>query len=239
MILRGVDGCPAGWFAASLDLQTGKVTGKVFEETKTKTETAELLRDPHALVIAIDIPIGLPSRDRPRNVDGEARRLLKARQSSVFPAPSRVVLDADGYPAACAASLAECGKSLSQQAYAIVPKIQVVDTVLRETPELQARVFEVHPELCFYHWADRKPMRHPKWTGFGFAERLELVRSVFGNAAEEIRENFERKAVSDDDILDALAALWTAQRIHSGVAVTIPDGVEQLDDCRLPMRMVA
>lgn len=25
MILRGVDGCPEGWIAASLDLETGKV----------------------------------------------------------------------------------------------------------------------------------------------------------------------------------------------------------------------
>lgn len=39
--------------------------------------------------------------------------------------------------------------------------------------------------------------------------------------------------------VDALAALWTAQRIHSGTAVTLPNGPEQLDDCRLPMRMLA
>lgn len=233
MILRGVDGCPAGWIAASLDLETGQVTGEVFKDT------ASLLRDSRAVVTTIDIPIGLPSRDRPRSVDGEARRLLGARRSSVFPAPHRAVLDAGSYPAACAASLAECGKSLSQQAYAIVPKIKAVDAVLRETPKLQARVFEVHPELCFYHWADRNPMRHPKWTGFGFAERLELVRAAFGRTAEEIRESIPQKEVNDDDILDALAALWTAQRIYSGTAVTIPDGVEQVDEYGLPMRMVA
>jgi predicted RNase H-like nuclease len=233
MILRGVDGCPEGWIAATLDLATGRVTGEVFKDT------ASLLRDPRALVTAIDIPIGLPSGSRPRSVDGEARRLLGPRRSSVFPAPPRAVLGAKTYLAACEAAQAECGKRISQQAFAILHKIEAVDTVLRETPEIQARVFEVHPELCFYHWAEQKPMRYPKRTGFGFSERLELVHAVFGRVAEEIRENVSREAVHDDDILDALAALWTAQRIHSGTAITLPGGAEQLDNCQLLMRMLA
>jgi predicted RNase H-like nuclease len=233
MILRGIDGCPEGWIAASLDLTTGQVTGKVF------SDAASLLREPRAVVTAIDIPIGLPSPGRPRSVDGEARRLLGPRRSSVFPAPPRAVLGSRTYQSACEASREDCGKLMSQQAYAILPKIEEVDKILRETPELHARVFEVHPELCFYHWAGKKPMRHPKKTGFGFAERLALVQAAFGSAAEEIRENISRKEAHDDDILDALAALWTAQRIHSGTAVTLPAGSEELDGCRFPMRMLA
>lgn len=235
MILRGVDGCPAGWIAASLDLETRKVTGQVFKDE----ETALLLRDPRAAVIAIDIPIGLPSRDRPRTVDGKARSLLKQRASSVFPAPPRAVLGVEGYAAVCEKARAEHGKALSKQAHAILPKIEAVDRILQESPEIPARVFEVHPELCFYFWADKNPMRHPKRTGFGFMERLELVRTVFGRAAEEIRERVPRAEVNDDDILDALAALWTACRIHSGSAVKLPHGPEQLDICGLPMRMLA
>lgn len=82
-------------------------------------------------------------------------------------------------------------------------------------------------------------MRHPKKTGFGFAERFALAQATFGDAAEMIRENVSRKLAGDDDILDALAALWTAQRIHSGTAVTLPAGSEELDGCRFPMRMLA
>lgn len=82
-------------------------------------------------------------------------------------------------------------------------------------------------------------MRHPKKTGFGFVERLALVQAAFGAAAEEIRKKISRNAASDDDILDALAALWTARRIHSGTAVTHPASAEELDDCRFPMRMLA
>ena len=38
--------------------------------------------------------------------------------------------------------------------------------------------------------------------------------------------------------LDALAALWTAQRIHSGTAVRLP-AVEERDECGFPMQMLA
>src|ERR1043165_6133053 len=102
MILRGVDGCPKGWLSATLDLGTQRITSQVF------TDAASLLRDP-ALVTAIDIPIGL-SASQPRAVDGEARRLLGPRASSVFPAPVRATLDALSYRDACETSHAACGK---------------------------------------------------------------------------------------------------------------------------------
>jgi predicted RNase H-like nuclease len=230
MILRGVDGCPEGWIAADFDLRTGRVTPEVFPDA------ASLFRDP-ALVTAIDIPIGLPG-GLPRTVDGAARRLLGPRASSVFPAPARVTLDALSYEDACAASHAVCGKRLSRQSYAILPKIKDVDTVLRQQPQLAEHVFEVHPEVCFYFWAGRQPMRHPKRTGFGFAERLDLVRTVFGDAAEAIRAEVSPDQAGDDDILDALAALWSARRIHSGVAIRLPE-LEERDELGLPMQMLA
>jgi len=233
VILRGVDGCPAGWLAVSLDLATRQVTGKVFPG-----DAVSLLRDPDVAVTAIDIPIGLPSRDRPRRVDEMARRRLGSRASSVFPAPHRATLPfaSNDYRAACEASAEECGKRLSQQSFAILPKIKAVDMVLHENPELVERVFEVHPELCFQFWARPQQIRHPKKSGFGFTERIELVRSVFGNAAEEIRASISRAEANDDDILDAFAALWTAERIHSGVAERLPAELDR-DDCGLPMCM--
>lgn len=230
MILRGVDGCPGGWLAVALDLRTGRVKPEVFPDA------ASLFRD-QALVTAIDIPIGLPG-GQPRTVDGEARRLLGPRASSVFPAPARVTLDAQSYEEACEASHTACGKRLSRQSHAILPKIKDVDTVLRQQPQLAEHVFEVHPEVCFYFWAGRLPMRHPKKTGFGFAERLDLVRTVFGDAAEAIRSEVSRDQAGDDDILDALAALWSARRIHAGTAIRLP-GQEERDELGLPMQMLA
>lgn len=233
MILRGVDGCPAGWLAVSLDLPAGQVTGRVFP-----ADAVALLRDPDVVVTAIDIPIGLPSRERTRTVDGVARKRLGPRASSVFPAPPRATLPfaAVSYESACEAAAADCGKRISKQCFAILPKIKAVDTVLCESPELAEKVFEVHPELCFSVWAGGRPMCHPKQSGFGFTERIELVRTVFGNAAEELREQISRAEAGDDDILDALAALWTARRIHAGTAERLPDELER-DGCGLPMCM--
>jgi len=213
----------------SLDLRTARVTPEVFPDA------ASLFRDP-ALVTAIDIPIGLPGGQR-RTVDGEARQLLGPRASSVFPAPARVTLDAQSYEDACEASHVVCGKRLSRQSHAILPKIKDVDSVLRRDPQLAERVFEVHPEVCFSVWAEGRPMRHPKKTGFGFAERIDLVRTVFGDAADAIRVAVPRDQAGDDDILDALAALWSARRIHSGVAIRLP-AEEERDELGLPMHML-
>jgi predicted RNase H-like nuclease len=233
MLLRGVDGCPAGWLCVALDTDIGEVCGEI------QTDSGRLLNcnGRADVVTAIDIPIGLPSAG-PRPCDGPVRGLLGARASSVFPAPVRAALSADSYKAACDASAKACGKRLSKQTYAILPKIRDVDSALRGRSAQPSGVYEVHPELSFYFWNGRRPMRHPKTTGFGFLERYRLVEHAFRDAADRIRGTFERKAVSDDDILDAFAALWTAQRIHAGVAQRVPE-TEERDQCGLLMRMFA
>jgi len=81
-------------------------------------------------------------------------------------------------------------------------------------------------------------MRYPKRSGYGFAERLELVRSVFDGIADEVRNIIPVKMAADDDILDSLAALWTAKRIHAGTASRLPE-FEERDTCGLPMQMLA
>jgi predicted RNase H-like nuclease len=228
--VRGVDGCPAGWLAATFESRVGLVSFQIHESA------TELLAA-QAAVTAIDIPIGLPDSEA-RRCDLEARRLLGPRASSVFPAPARATLAHAEYSAACDASAAACGKRLSKQAFAILPKIAEVDTALRADPEGARRVFEVHPEVCFAVWNGRQPMRHPKASGFGFAERLALVEDAFPGAAERARGQFGRSEVSDDDILDALAALWTARRIERNVAVRLPEA-EIRDRAGLPMVMWA
>ena len=71
-----------------------------------------------------------------------------------------------------------------------------------------------------------------------FMERFQLVEQAFCGAAENIRKYILPKDASDDDILDALAALWTAHRIHSGIAVCVSNKQEQ-DEFGLPMQMWA
>lgn len=206
------------------------VTATVFETAKA------LFADGTAVVTAIDIPIGLPDTGS-RLCDQEARRLLRARASSVFPAPLRGVLNAPNYAAANALSRS-AGTGLSQQTFALIPKIREVDQALLRSPALAATVFEVHPELSFREWNGGRPMGHAKRSGFGFVERLRLANSVYAGEAQRIRVQVKRREVSDDDILDAIAALWTAERIHKGAAHHLPAALQK-DAMGLPMGMLA
>jgi predicted RNase H-like nuclease len=189
-------------------------------------------------VLTIDIPIGLPEAG-PRAVDLEARRLLgPIRASSVFPAPVRATLGAESWERACALSEAACGKRLSKQTFAILERIRDVDTALRADAALRTRVREIHPELCFFHMNGQVPVVPPKRTPEGFRIRRDLVEGHFGPVFEPLRRAVPSSAAADDDILDAVAALWTAERIVEGRAITIPAHPPR-DQHGLAMQMVA
>ena len=230
-MMRGVDGCRAGWLAISVDAPGGHPESRVFPDAPA------MFQDGRAEITAIDIPIGLPTHGA-RECDVEARRIIGARRSSVFPTPLRRTLVAESYELACAAALDASGKKLSKQTFAILPKIRQIDDLLRTDPARAATVHEVHPEVSFTLWNQGRPMEFPKHSGFGFAERLRLVENQFRGAAEQVRRAHTTKDVSDDDILDAFAALWTALRIRSSTAVRIGPQ-DATDECGLPMCMWA
>jgi len=232
-VVHGVDGCRKGWICVSLDLSTGELSAKVFKTAKA------LFKDSPG-PIGIDIPIGLPDATS-RKCDVAARRLLKKRRSSVFPVPMRAALNPKfTYKAACDANEKQCGKRLSQQSYAILPKIREVDELLRASADLSERVYEVHPEVSFYYWNGEKPMEYSKKSGFGFLERYKLVIKEFDEKAVlPIRKEHRRSAVADDAILDAIAVAWTARRIHMKENECIPEGVPERDEMGLPMQMLA
>lgn len=230
-IIGGVDGCPGGWLCIERDTITGDIFGEVFATTRDMME-----RGRHLAVLTIDIPIGLTDAE-PRECDRQARQLLTStRGNSVFSAPVRAALDAHTYAEACELSAAACGKRLSKQAHALMWRIREVDTILRSDPELRASVREIHPEVCFCAWA-RRPMRYAKRSPEGRRERLQLVEEHFRHGFEFIRKTIPRNQAADDDILDAFAALWTAERIVYGLATTVPS-VPLEDRFGLRMEMV-
>lgn len=230
--IRGVDGCKGGWLSVSMDLRSGEIRGEIHEDAAT------LFRATVYGVTAIDIPIGLSPRGS-RACEGEARAILGPRKNSVFPTPVRATLETTSYEAACEVSFAACGKRLTKQTHAILPKIRDVDQVLRESPDLLEHVFEVHPEVCFYFMNEQQPLSRSKKSGFGFLGRYRLVNESFPGAADHLRTALDHSTVADDDILDALAALWTARRIDSRTAVRLPRSREERDECGLPMQMLA
>jgi predicted RNase H-like nuclease len=219
-LIGGADGCKGGWVLVTQDLRTGFVSWQ-----RCSTAWDLFYRTPDLAIMALDIPIGLAEKG-PRVCDQEARRLLKrGRASSVFPSPVRTVLSAATYAEACRIRTAVEGKKLSRQAWAITPKIREVDDLLRRDPQLRAKTHEVHPELCFYHLAGGKPCRFAKKVKNGREERRRLLEPRFGEwLARALAGRSTLAPCAEDDVLDAFAALWSAERIATGRAITLPIG---------------
>ncbi|HEY8745886.1 MAG TPA: DUF429 domain-containing protein [Chloroflexota bacterium] len=234
--LIGIDSCRAGWLLATCD---GSLRSLRFAITTDLQPVFASLESADAQV-AIAIPIGIPDNGA-RSVDYAARSLLGApRASSVFPVPCRPTLAATTYEEACAINRRASvdGKAVSQQVFAMLPKIRAVDALL--SPALQVRVRECHPEVCFAVLAGKgRGLAHSKKTPEGEAERLALlsrflpplqigaIRATVGAGADR------------DDIVDALACLVTAHRIANGTATTLPRGRVPTDSRGLRMEMLA
>ena len=225
MTLAGVDGCRGGGFVVTDEGIASGVVAATFGDVLALG----------AGLIAVDIPVGLTEAG-PRACDVAARRALSPRRgSSVFPAPVRPSLAGATHAEASALHRAADGRGMSVQAFGIVPKIAEVDRILRARPDAEARVVEVHPEVSFAAMAGGAALVRSKKTPEGRAERLALLRSVFGDAPERFVAERPKRLVAADDILDAFAALWTARRIAAGTAHALPAGEPPRDAHGLAM----
>jgi predicted RNase H-like nuclease len=228
----GVDGCKFGWIAAGYDPD-----GRRFTFTAHADFSSLLVSCFEAASIAVDIPIGLTESFQPRRCDQLARRLVGSRSSSIFPAPDRRLLQFSTYSEASTFSRELSAKGLTHQSFAIFDKIAQADSAM--SPELQSWVFEVHPEVCFWAAAGRRPLSHPKRKAAGFDERRTILEGVFIGVGIPTRREAAGllRGVGPDDVLDAIVAAWTAWRHVRGECERIPESPE-LDARRLRMEMV-
>lgn len=230
--IAGVDGCRAGWFRVCRETTTGELR---FDLIATAADL--LVTPPMPEILAIDMPIGL-SDAGPRRCDREARLRLGPRRASVFSPPIRPVLEAASREAASDVMQRIDGRRLSVQAWGIVPRIRELDAALHEDARLRAAAREVHPELSFRAWNEDTPMAHAKRSAGGLAERRALAERWLGDGLlERARGDHPRGALADDDVLDAVATLWTAHRIRHGDAVRLPDPAPR-DAAGLAMEIV-
>lgn len=227
----GLDGCRAGWIAISLDeetagywlLESDDELGEFFEEFDR---------------IFIDVPIGLNDEEYVRQCDEELREVLGPDyKDSVFNPPIRPALHAPTYAEASMISYETTGKKISIQAWNITPNIRVVDQYLQQNEELQEKIFESHPELLFQKLNGGNSILQKKATKKGLRHRLGLLKEQSKFADDffrDIKEEYRRNQVDEDDIVDSMVLALYANRSLDEELKTLPED-PPTDSTGLPM----
>jgi predicted RNase H-like nuclease len=212
--VAGVDGCRSGWVIAT------RRGVRVVEQLDLVVADADLS------TIGIDIPMGLP-QDWDREADRAARRYLGRRSSTIFPTPPRELLSLRTYPEANARSRERFGTGLTKQTFNLFPKIVEVDRLARVAPP--DRLVEIHPECAFVAMCGA-PLP-PKRSVDGAVARLALLRPLYGDVVTA-----RPSGARADDVLDAFAVLWSAERFARGAHFV--HGPAERDGLGIPMRIV-
>jgi len=212
----GVDGAKGAWLAVWQ--QDGELRHRVYA-------TPEHLLAAHesARIIAVDIPMGLTDAG-PRPTDKLARQFVGGkRASSIFSAPIRGIIDATSQSEASRRHRAIDGRGYGAQAFGILPYVRAWDTLLRSNPFARQRVYEVHPEVSFAAMNGGSGIVLGKKTRDGARYRASLLCKEFGvDSVSGLIERVSLREAAPDDVLDALAAFWSARRIASDTALTLP-----------------
>lgn len=222
-LIAGIDGCPAGWIAVIHPLnQPEHATWHIFE-----TFAALLKHTTTFAAIAVDMPIGLPETATPggREADRMARAVLGDRQSSVFAVPARATVNCHDYRLACETNLAHSDppRKVAKQTFYLFLKIREIDALI--TPALQQRLVECHPEVAFWAINGKQPLIEPKKRKSApYPPGLDLRRALLAGVGyhTELLSGPEcpRRLAASDDLLDACATAWTANRLASGPSST-------------------
>lgn len=216
----GIDGCKAGWIAISLDEDNA---GYWLLESDSELENyfGEYDR------IFIDVPIGLEDDQYVRQCDEELRDVLGPDyQASVFNPPIRPALHSPTYAEASMESYETTGKKVSIQAWNITPNIRAVDRLLQEHEEYREKVFESHPELLFQKLNGGSSILQKKQTKKGLRHRLGLLKEQSRFADDffrDIKEEYRRNQVEEDDIVDAMVLALFARRSVDDEMKTLPE----------------
>jgi len=211
MLVAGVDGCPAGWVAVLLE--DGQVAAVLL--ARGLAEIADAW--PEAGVIGVDMPLGLAERGW-RQADQLAAARLGAHRSRVFLVPPRAAWQAPTYEQAVALcrQLTSPAAGFSRQAWGLHGKLRQANELYARMPH---RLFEVHPEISFAELNGGAPVRVGKKTWNGQMTR----RALLGRAGIHLAGDLHGAGSAPaDDILDAAAVAWTAGRIASGQASSLP-----------------
>jgi len=213
-LVAGVDGCREGWVAVVLS------EGRFHEAIVARTLPGFLHEYRNVRAVGVDMPIGLPLSTPGRRADGEAKTFLGTRAKSVFPIPPREVLEEEDHNRAVKIAQRLIGHGISQQTHALRKKIFEIEDFVSGT---RLDVREVHPEVSF-RGMNEEPLGFPKRAWDGLLERKRLLAREGIKLPEPL--GGEAGRVQTDDLLDAAAAAWSADRIARDTACSLPSPPE-------------
>ncbi|WP_203433430.1 DUF429 domain-containing protein [Jiangella asiatica] len=109
-------------------------------------------------------------------------------------------------------------------------RVLEVDTWLNDEAAAAGTVVECHPEISFAELNGGLPVPYGKKTWAGHHLRRDLLEKAGIVVPADLGTAGERGA--PDDVLDAAAAAWTARRVATGAARSLPDRPEPFGDRR-------
>lgn len=215
-VVAGIDRWRKGWIIAISDnsglrLVTAPTTTEAFAATEL------------CAVVTVDMPIALPAHGT-RSAELDLRAALGAAGRSVFISPTRAAIEAPNQNAATELNRANGGPGISAQAWGLAGSIRELRSTLPAWKH-KDRWFETHPESAFATMNDGDPLASKK-TARGVGQRLALLREVVPSIDRLLVLAPEKVPV--DDVLDAIAACWSAARVDAGVERVV--GEPGLDD---------
>jgi len=205
-VVAGIDRWRKGWVIA-LD----GPTQTTLTEVATISEALDATGD--ALVVALDMPLSLPVSGR-RNAEEVLKAELGAAGRSIFYSPTETALACCDRASADAANRAAGGGGISAQSWGLAGSIREARAALATHPA-QSSWWETHPESSFAAMQPDQTLAS-KRSAAGVSERLKLLTGPFGDVLSIIER--DRPSAPIDDVLDSLAALWSARRIATDEA---------------------
>ncbi len=229
-ICIGVDGCRGGWIVAILN--QGKLIIKKYNSLEAIIDDYEKFDG-----FLIDMVIGLPSNKEQIRPDIYARKIIKERTSTIFPAPCRQAVYVGTVSQAYNENERVLGKKFTPLTVGIIPKIREVDTFLQENIQYKNVIQESHPEVCFARLNGRTVLSK-KSELEGIEERICILSKYITGVSQSHIKLYAKNLKCDmDDVIDAICLAVSANLFEQGAYERIPE-LPMIDETGLRMQMV-
>lgn len=226
----GVDGCKGGWIVAIL--KQGKL---VIDKYSNMNEIIKEYPDFDEFLV--DMVIGLPSSQNHIRPDTYARKIIKERTSTIFPAPCRQAVYANSVAEAYEQNEKVLGKKFTPLTVGIMPKMKELDSFFQENPKYKNIIKESHPEVCFAR-LNGKTVLSKKSEIDGMEDRINILSNYIPDLTlNKIAVHAKSLICNVDDIVDAICLAVTANIVNQGNLEIIPEN-PMSDETGLLMQMV-